>query len=100
MAALPEYFGSLVFDDRVMKANLSAEVYQSLRRTIDEDARLDIGVAYAVASAMRDWAVAHGATHFTHWFQPLTGITAEKHDSFVTHPDENGKMLMAFPERS
>jgi len=101
MAALPEYFGSLVFDDRVMKANLSAEVYQSLRRTIDEDARLDIGVANAVASAMRDWAVAHGATHFTHWFQPLTETTAEKHDAFVDHDGKggvvenfNGKLLV------
>ena len=95
MAALPEYFGSLVFDDRVMKANLSAEVYQSLRRTIDEDARLDIGVANAVASAMRDWAVAHGATHFTHWFQPLTGVTAEKHDSFIS-PAPDGGVIMEF----
>ena len=95
MAALSEYFGSLVFDDRVMKANLSAEVYQTLRRTIDEDARLDIGVANAVASAMRDWAVAHGATHFTHWFQPLTGVTAEKHDSFIS-PAPDGGVIMEF----
>ena len=59
-----------------MKANLSAEVYRSLRKTIDEGAKLNIGVANAVAAAMKDWAVAHGATHFTHWFQPLTGVTA------------------------
>ena len=73
MKAVSEYFGSLVFDDRVMKANLSAEVYQSLKKTIDEGAKLDIGVANAVAGAMKDWAVAHGATHYTHWFQPMTG---------------------------
>ena len=86
MAAVPEYFGSMVFDDRVMKANLSAEVYQSLKRTIDQGEKLNIGVANAVAAAMKDWAVARGATHFTHWFQPLTGVTAEKHDSFISPP--------------
>ena len=95
MAAVPEYFGSLVFDDRVMKANLSAEVYQSLRKTIDEGAKLNIGVANAVAVAMKDWAVAHGATHFTHWFQPLTGVTAEKHDSFIS-PSPDGGVIMEF----
>ncbi len=95
MAAVPEYFGSLVFDDRVMKANLSAEVYQSLRKTIDEGAKLNIGVANAVAEAMKDWAAAHGATHFTHWFQPLTGVTAEKHDSFIT-PSPDGGVIMEF----
>ena len=81
MAAVPEYFGSMVFDDRVMKANLSAEVYQSLKRTIDQGEKLNIGVANAVAAAIKDWAVAHGATHFTHWSQPLTGVTAAPHDS-------------------
>ncbi|MCI9155546.1 MAG: glutamine synthetase type III [Lawsonibacter sp.] len=95
MAAVPEYFGSLVFDDRVMKANLPAEVYQSLRKTIDEGAKLNIGVANAVAAAMKDWAVAHGATHFTHWFQPLTGVTAEKHDSFIS-PSPDGGVIMEF----
>ena len=95
MAAVPEYFGSLVFDDRVMKANLSAEVYRSLRKTIDEGAKLNIGVANAVAAAMKDWAVAHGATHFTHWFQPLTGVTAEKHDSFIS-PSPDGGVIMEF----
>ena len=83
MESVPEYFGSLVFDDRVMKAHLSASVYASLRKTIDEGEKLDAKVADAVATAMREWAVQHGATHFTHWFQPLTGITAEKHDSFI-----------------
>ena len=74
MGTVSDFFGCLVFDDRVMKASLSASVYQSLRKTIDEGARLDLSVANAVAVAMKDWAVAHGATHYTHWFQPLTGI--------------------------
>lgn len=95
MGTVSEYFGCLVFDDRVMKANLSADVYQSLRRTIDEGAKLDGSVANAVAAAMKDWAVANGATHFTHWFQPLTGITAEKHDSFIT-PAPDGGVIMDF----
>ncbi|NBI68143.1 glutamine synthetase type III [Pseudoflavonifractor sp. 60] len=95
MAAVPEYFGSRVFDDREMKANLSAGVYKSLHRTIDQGAKLDIGVANAVANAMKDWAVAHGATHFTHWFQPLTGVTAEKHDSFIS-PSPDGGVIMEF----
>ena len=95
METVPEYFGSLVFDDRVMKANLSAEIYQSLKKTIDEGAQLDIGVANAVADAMKDWATAHGATHYTHWFQPLTGITAEKHDSFIS-PSPDGGVIMEF----
>ena len=95
METVPEFFGSMVFDDRVMKANLSANVYQSLRKTIDEGAQLDLSVANAVAAAMKDWAVAHGATHYTHWFQPLTGITAEKHDSFIT-PSPDGRVIMEF----
>ena len=95
MATVPEYFGSLVFDDRVMKANLPAKVYASLRKTIDEGKTLDISVANAVAAAMKDWAVAHGATHFTHWFQPLTGVTAEKHDSFIA-PSPDGGVIMEF----
>ena len=95
MAAVPEYFGSLVFDDRAMKANLSTEVYLSMKKTIDEGAKLNIGVANAVAEAMKDWAVALGATHFTHWFQPLTGVTAEKHDSFIS-PAANGRVIMEF----
>ena len=95
MSTVSDYFGSLVFDDRVMRANLSAEVYGSLRQTIDEGKELDISVANAVASAMKDWAVAHGATHFTHWFQPLTGITAEKHDSFISKSPD-GSVIMEF----
>ncbi len=95
MGSVPEYFGCMVFDDRVMKAHLSDSVYRSLRKTIDEGAKLDIGVANAVASAMKDWAVEHGATHYTHWFQPLTGITAEKHDSFIS-PSPDGGVIMEF----
>ncbi|WP_178551443.1 glutamine synthetase III [Frisingicoccus sp.] len=95
METVSEYFGSLVFDDRVMKASLPAKVYQSLRKTIDEGAQLDISVSNAVATAMKDWAVAHGATHYTHWFQPLTGITAEKHDSFIS-PSPDGGVIMEF----
>ena len=95
MSTVSDYFGSLVFDDRVMKAMLSADVYQSLKKTIDEGASLNNDVANAVAAAMKDWAVEHGATHFTHWFQPLTGITAEKHDSFIT-PASDGRVLMEF----
>ena len=82
MKKVSDYFGCKVFDDRVMKARLSSKVYQSLRKTIDEGAKLDISVANAVAAAMKDWAVENGATHYTHWFQSLTGVTAEKHDSF------------------
>ena len=95
MTAVPEYFGSLVFDDRQMKARLSNEVYNSLKKTIDEGSRLDPSVASAVAQAMKDWAVSLGATHFTHWFQPLTGITAEKHDSFIA-PAPDGGIIMEF----
>ena len=95
MKQISEYFGSLVFDDRVMKASLPANVYQSLRKTIDEGAKLESGVANAVAEAMKEWAVTHGATHYTHWFQPLTGITAEKHDSFIS-PSPDGGVIMEF----
>ena len=95
METVSDYFGSLVFDDRVMKATLSADVYSSLKKTIDEGAPLDVQVANAVASAMKDWAIEKGATHFTHWFQPLTGITAEKHDSFIS-PAPDGRVIMEF----
>ncbi len=95
MKSVPEYFGSMVFDDRVMKAMLPAKVYQSVKKTIDEGSELDIGVANAVADAMKDWATEKGATHFTHWFQPLTGVTAEKHDSFIT-PAPDGGVIMEF----
>ena len=95
MKSVSETFGSMVFDDRVMRATLSAKVYASLKKTIDEGEALDPGVANAVAEAMKDWAVERGATHFTHWFQPLTGITAEKHDSFIA-PSPDGGVIMEF----
>ena len=95
MHTVSDYFGSLVFDDRVMRAKLPSDVYASLKRTIDEGASLDAHVADAVATAMRDWAVEHGATHFTHWFQPLTGVTAEKHESFIS-PSPDGGVIMEF----
>ena len=85
----------MVFDDRVMRSMLSADVYNSLRKTIDEGATLDLSVANAVATAMKDWAVQKGATHYTHWFQPLTGITAEKHDGFIS-PAPDGRVIMEF----
>ncbi|MBO5609496.1 MAG: glutamine synthetase III [Eubacterium sp.] len=92
---IPELFGSLVFDDRVMKERLSEDVYASLKKTIDENVRLDDAVADAVAEEMKNWALENGATHFTHWFQPLTGVTAEKHDSFIT-PSSDGGVIMEF----
>ena len=95
MHTVPEYFGSRVFDCRVMKARLSAEVYRSLKKTIDGGQKLDLSVANAVAKAMQEWAVENGATHFTHWFQPMTGVTAEKHDSFIT-PAPDGGVIMDF----
>ena len=95
MRTVSDYFGCMVFDDRMMRAKLSAEVYASLRKTIDEGMDLDIGVANAVAEAMKNWAVEKGATHYTHWFQPLTGITAEKHDSFIS-PSPDGSVIMEF----
>ena len=95
MGTVSEYFGCLVFDDRVMKSKLSSKVYQSLKKTIDEGAQLDISVANAVAIAMKDWAIENGATHYTHWFQPLTGVTAEKHDSFIS-PSPDGGVIMEF----
>ena len=93
--SVPELFGSRVFNDDVMQERLPRDVYKSLRKTIDEGKDLDLGVANAVASAMKDWAVEQGATHFTHWFQPLNGITAEKHDSFIS-PTSDGRVIMQF----
>ena len=95
MAPVTDFFGSLVFDDRIMKAKLSDRVYRSLKKTMEEGSELDLSVANAVAAAMKDWAVERGATHFTHWFQPLTGITAEKHDSFIS-PSPDGRVIMDF----
>ncbi len=93
--SVPKLFGSHVFNDDVMQERLPKDVYKSLRKTIDQGKDLDLTVANAVASAMKDWAVELGATHFTHWFQPLNGITAEKHDSFIS-PTSDGRVIMQF----
>ena len=95
MRSLTESFGSLVFDDRAMKARLTGEVYRAMKQTMKKGQPLNPKVADAVASAMRDWAVEKGATHFTHWFQPLTGVTAEKHDGFIS-PAPDGGVIMEF----
>ncbi len=95
MKDIPELFGSMVFNDQVMQQRLPADIYQALMRTIENGRRLDSSVAAVVASAMKDWAIEKGATHFTHWFQPMTGITAEKHDSFLS-PVAGGKVMMEF----
>ena len=92
---IPELYGSLVFNDRVMKNKLPKDVYKALKKTIEQGTHLELDVANAVAVAMKEWAVEHGATHFTHWFQPMTGITAEKHDSLIS-PVGNGEINMDF----
>ena len=95
MKQVQEYFGSMVFNDKVMKDKLSSDVYKSLKKTIQEGKELDITVANTVAQAMKDWAIENGATHYTHWFQPMTGVTAEKHDSFI-NPEDGGAVIMEF----
>ncbi|MCI6908383.1 MAG: glutamine synthetase III [Eubacteriales bacterium] len=92
---MPELFGSEVFNDSVMRARLPKDTYRAIRRTIRTGQHLDLDVANVVASAMKDWAIERGATHFTHWFQPMTGVTAEKHDSFIS-PDGSGHVIMEF----
>ena len=89
-------FGEKVFTIEKMKERLTRKVFLEVKRVMDHGGELSMATADVVAKAMKDWAVENGATHFTHWFQPLTGITAEKHDSFVSHPDAEGKMLMEF----
>ena len=95
MKQVTDYFGSMVFDDKVMKSRLSSDVYKSLKKTIQDGKELDISVANSVATAMKDWAISLGATHYTHWFQPMTGATAEKHDSFIS-PEADGSIIMEF----
>ena len=95
MSKVTEIFGSMVFDDATMKEKLPKETYKAIQNTIQNGKRLDVEVANVVANAMKDWAIEKGATHFTHWFQPMTGITAEKHDSFIS-PDAHGKIIMEF----
>ena len=95
MKLVSDYFGCMVFDDKVMKSMLSEDDYNTLKRTIKDGRSLNLSVANAVANAMKDWAISLGATHYTHWFQPMTGITAEKHDSFIS-PDKDGRVIMEF----
>ena len=95
MSSVTEEFGSLVFGDTTMKEKLPKETYRAMQRTIKIGKHLDLEVANVVANAMKDWAIEKGATHFTHWFQPMTGITAEKHDSFIS-PTDDGKVIMEF----
>ena len=98
MTTVTEIFSSMVFDDTVMQERLPKDTYKKLYKTIKTGSRLETGVAEVVASAMKDWAIEKGATHFTHWFQPLTGITAEKHDSFIA-PTDSGRVIMEFSGR-
>ena len=90
-----EIFGKNVFNDAVMKDRLPKNVYKKLKKTVEDGAELDPSIADVVAHAMKDWAIERGATHYTHWFQPLTGVTAEKHDSFISAPSD-GKVIMEF----
>ena len=92
---VPELFGSMVFNDTVMKERLPKDVYKKLKKTMREGTAIDADVAAVVATAMKDWAISKGATHYTHWFQPMTGITAEKHDSFIS-PCGGGPVMMEF----
>ena len=95
MTNVPELFGSLVFGDAAMRERLPKDTYKALRKTIQDGKPLDLEVANVVANAMKDWAIEKGVTHFTHWFQPMTGITAEKHDSFIS-PTPGGGVIMEF----
>ncbi|MGN1043125.1 MAG: glutamine synthetase III, partial [Christensenellales bacterium] len=95
MKTVKSIFGQSVFNDAVMKDRLPKETYKEFRKALDEGKRLDIDTANVIANAMKDWAVENGATHFTHWFQPMTGVTAEKHDSFIS-PDKEGSVIMEF----
>ena len=94
MSKVTEIFGSMVFDDDTMEARLPKDTYKALQRTIKIGKHLDLSLANVVANAMKDWAIEKGATHYTHWFQPMTGITAEKHDSFIS--PKSGKVIMEF----
>jgi glutamine synthetase len=91
-----DIFGEDVFTDKVMQERLPKKVYKALKKTIEEGTELDLATADVIAAAMKDWAIEKGATHYTHWFQPLTGVTAEKHDSFITAPNPDGTILMEF----
>ena len=94
--SVAEIFGEDVFNDAVMQERLPKKVYKKLKQTIEEGKELDLETADVIAHEMKEWAIEKGATHYTHWFQPLTGVTAEKHDAFITAPKEDGKVLMSF----
>jgi glutamine synthetase len=96
MSNVPKMFGSLVFNETVMKDRLPTATYKTFKNAVLKGEALDLPIANIIANAMKDWALEHGATHFTHWFQPMTGVTAEKHDAFITAPKENGKVLLSF----
>ena len=91
-----DIFGENVFNDTVMQERLPKKVYKKLKQTIEEGTELDIETADVIAHEMKEWAIEKGATHYTHWFLPLTGVTAEKHDSFISAPLPSGKVLMSF----
>lgn len=91
-----EIFGQNVFDDTVMQERLPKKIYKNLKHTIEEGRELDLETADVIAHEMKEWAIEKGATHYTHWFLPLTGVTAEKHDSFISAPQPSGKVLMSF----
>ena len=95
METVADYFGSLVFNDETMRNRLPKDVYKALKKTVAEGKDLDLNVANSVANAMKSWAIEHGCTHYTHWFQPMTGITAEKHEAFIS-PVDGGKVLLEF----
>ena len=95
MQTVSEIFGSMVFNDTVMKAKLPRETYKAMQTVIKDGKPLEPNLATVVANTMKDWAIEKGATHYTHWFQPMTGITAEKHDSFIS-PNGDGKVIMEF----
>ncbi len=96
---VPNLYGSMVFGDALMRERLPKDIYKALRKTIETGSHLELDVANVVATAMKEWALEMGATHFTHWFQPMTGVTAEKHDSFIV-PDDKGQVIMEFSGKS
>ena len=92
---IPEIYGSMVFNDKVMRERLPKDIYKAVRKTSKNGTHLELDVANTVAAVMKEWAIEKGATHFTHWFQPMTGLTAEKHDGFIS-PTEDGQVIMDF----
>ena len=92
---IPELYGSMIFSDKVMRKKLPKDMYKALRKTIENGTHLELDVANSVAVAMKEWAVENGATHYTHWFQPMTGFTAENHYSFIS-PSVDGEVIIDF----